>query len=144
MDWLWGLPQALLQRRNVSNVRVGLANGTKRTPSQNWRNLLSELHVPHRQCLAGISNAFSVSFTNIWPSFPRFYSTLRYTRRHLPSAIPWISEDRLFSSVLPWVLRHLSFTSHNIHYITSITRDCHVNILPSTEQKNTIEFNQKR
>ena len=75
LDWLWGRPQALLQRRNVSSVRVGLANGTKRTPSQNWGNLLSELHVPHRQCLAGISNAFSASFTSIWPSFPRFYCT---------------------------------------------------------------------
>ena len=73
LDWLWGCPQALLQRRNVSSVRVGLANGTKRTPSQNWGNLLSELHVPHRQCLTGISNAFSSSLTSIWPSFPRFY-----------------------------------------------------------------------
>ena len=36
---------------------------------------VSELHVPHRQCLAGISNAFSASFTSIWPSFPRFYCT---------------------------------------------------------------------
>ena len=75
LDWLWGRPQALLQRRNVSSVRAGLANGTKRTPSQNWGNLLSELHVPHRQCLVGSSNAFSVSFTSIWPSFPRFYCT---------------------------------------------------------------------
>ena len=74
LDWLWGGPQVLLQRRNVSSVRgVGLASGTKRTPSQNWGNLLSELHVPHRQCLTGISNAFSASFTSIWPSFPRFY-----------------------------------------------------------------------
>ena len=63
LDLLWGRPQALLQRRNVSSVRVGLANGTKRTPSQNWGNLLSELHVPHRQCLAGISNAFFASLT---------------------------------------------------------------------------------
>ena len=48
----------LLQRRHVSSVRVGLANGTKRTPSQNCsRFLLSELHVPHKQCLTGISNA---------------------------------------------------------------------------------------
>jgi len=75
LDWLWGRPQALLQRRNVSSVRVSLANGTKRTPSQNWGNQLSELHVPHRLCLAGISNAFSASFTSIWPSFLRFYCT---------------------------------------------------------------------
>ena len=66
---------ALLQRMNVSSVRVGLANGTKRTPSQNWGNLLSELPVPHKQCLTGISNAFSTSFTSILPSFPRFYCT---------------------------------------------------------------------
>ena len=88
LDWMWGRPQAFLQRRYVSSVRVGLANGTKRTPSQNWRNLLSELHVPHKQCLTGISDAFSASFTSIWPSFPRFY---------LPSAVPWISEDRLLN-----------------------------------------------
>ena len=36
---------------------------------------LSELHVPHRQCLAGISNAFSASFTSIWPCFLQFYCT---------------------------------------------------------------------
>ena len=75
LDWLWGRPQALLQRRNVSSVRVGLANDTKRTPLQNWGNPLSELHAPHRQCLAVISNAFSASFTSIWPSFPLFYCT---------------------------------------------------------------------
>ena len=70
MDWLWGHLQALLQCRNVSNICLGLANGTKLTPSQKWGNLLCELHVPHRQCLASISNAFSASFTSIWPSFP--------------------------------------------------------------------------
>ena len=32
------------------------ANSTKLTPSQNWRNLLSELHAPHEQCLTGISD----------------------------------------------------------------------------------------
>ena len=80
-------------------VRVGLANGTKRMPSQHWINLLSELHVSHKQCLAGISNAFSASFTSIWPFFPRFHRpqqsvpTLRYTHRHLQSAVPWISKD---------------------------------------------------
>ena len=67
--------QALLQGRNVSSVRVGLANGTKRTPSQNWGSLLSELHVPHKLCLIGISNAFSASFTSIWPFFLQFYCT---------------------------------------------------------------------
>ena len=48
LDWVWGRPQALIQWRHVSSVRTGLANGTKRTPSQNWRNLLSELHVPYK------------------------------------------------------------------------------------------------
>ena len=38
-------------------------------------NLLSELHVPHKQCLAGIIYAFSASFTSIWPYFPQFYCT---------------------------------------------------------------------
>ena len=85
LDWLWGRPQALLQRRNVSSVRVGLANGTKRTPSQNWGNLLSELHVPHKQCLTSISNAFSASFTCIWSSFLRFYCTPK--KKHAYSAL---------------------------------------------------------
>ena len=35
-------------------------------------NLLSELHVPHKQYF-GISDIFSSSFTSIWPSFPRFH-----------------------------------------------------------------------
>ena len=74
LNWLCGCPQALLQRRNVSSVCTGLANGTKRTPSQkDWGNLLLQLHIPHRQHLTGISNAFFASFTSIWPSFPRFY-----------------------------------------------------------------------
>ena len=33
------------------------------------------------------------------------------------------------------LLFHFSFTSHNILYITPITRHCHANNLPSTEQK---------
>ena len=37
---------------------------------------------------------------------------------------------------------HLSFTSHNIHYITPITRHCHANILPTWREKRKI--NQKR
>ena len=75
LNWLWGHPQALLQRRNVSSVRVGLANGTKQTPSQNWGNLLSELHVPHKQCLASISDALSDSFTSTSFFYPQFHST---------------------------------------------------------------------
>ena len=55
----------MLQRRHLSSVRVDLANGTKQTPLQNRGNLLSELHVPHKQCLTDVSNAFSASFTSI-------------------------------------------------------------------------------
>ena len=54
LDWLCGRPQTLIQRRHV--------NGTKRTPSQNWGNLLSELQVPHEHCVTGISDAFFFSF----------------------------------------------------------------------------------
>ena len=32
------------------------------------------------------------------------------------------------------ILFHVSFTSHNIYYITPVTRHCHANNLPSTEQ----------
>ena len=46
-----------------------------------------------------------------------------------PPAPPPISSP--FSVTL---LFHFSFTSHNIHYITLITRHCHANNLPSTEQ----------
>ena len=74
-------------------------------------NLLSELHVPHKQCLTGISDAFSASFTSsIWPSFPRFHCT----RRHLPCAVPWISEDCL----LPYVsLSYPSSQETEIHFV---------------------------
>ena len=64
----------LIQRKHISSVRVGLANGTQRTPSQNWGNLLSELHVSHEQCLISISDAFSAFFfffTGIRPSLSR-------------------------------------------------------------------------
>ena len=64
--------------------------------------------------LIGISDAFSAFFYGYPSSCPRAHCTpnksvptLRYTRRpgpvytghacrHLPSAVPWISEDRLF------------------------------------------------
>ena len=48
-------------------------------------------------------------------------------RRHQPP----ISSP--FSVTLP---RHLSFTSHKIHYITPVTRHCHANILAITGQEN--------
>ena len=69
--------------------------------------------------LIGISDAFSAFVYGYPSSCPRAHcppnksvNTLRYTRRHgpvytghacrhLPSAIPWISEDRLFIPVLP-------------------------------------------
>ena len=119
-DWLRGCPQALIQQRHVWSVHVGLANGTKHF-HKTWGNLLSELHAPHKQCVTSISNAFSDSFTSIWPFlillpvsglFWFFYqylalfstvsldpnksmSTLCYTRRHLLTAVPWISKARL-------------------------------------------------
>ena len=86
LDWLWGRPQALIQRRHVSSVCVGLANGTKRTPSQNWGNLLSELHVSPTQCLTGIFDAFSASFISIWPSSV-WNSAIRCQKFFYPSTV---------------------------------------------------------
>ena len=79
-----------------------------------WGNLLSDLHVPtNSERLIGISDAFSVFVYGYPSSCPRAHCTpnksmptLRYTRRpgpvhtghacrHLPSAVSWISEDRL-------------------------------------------------
>ena len=51
------------------------------------------------------------------------------------------------STVMPTffqALCPLSFTSHNIHYITPITRHCHANILPSTGQENKSSKKKKR
>ena len=57
LDRLWGRPRRRLcsnERMFQAAVRVGLANDTKRTPSQNRGYLLSEpLHVPH----------------SVWPAF---------------------------------------------------------------------------
>ena len=66
LDWLWGRPQALLKRSRWFGKRHKTDAFTK------LGNLLSELHVPHRQCLAGICNAFSASFTSICAIFPAF------------------------------------------------------------------------
>ena len=70
--------------------------------------------------LIGISDAFSAFVYGYPSSCPRAQctpnksvTTLRYARRHgpvytghacmhLPSAVPWISEDRLFGMVYPW------------------------------------------
>ena len=80
-----GCGNACNQRRHVSSVRIGLANGTKRTPSQNGGNLLSELQVPHEQCLTGISDAISAFFSRhpfvfvtgwLYPQQKRTYSAL--------------------------------------------------------------------
>ena len=43
----------------------------KRMPTQNWGNLLSELHVPHEQCLTGISGVFSAFFNQCLSIFIR-------------------------------------------------------------------------
>ena len=69
---------------------------------------------PHNDCLIGISDAFSALFLRVFVIFPTCslypqqkcaYSALHsqawtdiiqvHARRHLPSAVPWISEDRL-------------------------------------------------
>ena len=66
--------QQLQTKRHVSSFRVGLSNGTKQTPSQNWGTYYQSCMYP-TNCLTAISDAFSASFTSIWPSFPRFYCT---------------------------------------------------------------------
>ena len=58
LDWLWGRPQALLQRR-VFQLFALVWQRHKTDAFTKLGNLLSELHVPHKQCLTGISNAFS-------------------------------------------------------------------------------------
>ena len=73
LDWLWGRLQVCSNEGMFQAFALVWRHNLKRTPSQNWGNLLSVLHVPHTQCLAGISNPFSASFTGIWTSFPRFY-----------------------------------------------------------------------
>ena len=103
LDWLWGCPRAFAPTKECFKHSLWFVkNDTKRTPSQNWGDILSELHVLHRQCLAGISDAFSASFTSIWPSFPRFYCTPNKAcllcatpARTYRVQSPWISEDHL-------------------------------------------------
>ena len=41
------------------------------------------------------------------------------------------------------LLCHLSFTSHNIHYITPVTRHCYANIFPCTGQEHNIPQTKK-
>ena len=89
-DWLWGCLQALIQTRHVSSSALVWQM------AQNGRlHKTGEPTIRAAQCLTGISNAFSASFTSIWQSFPWFHCTpnksvptLRYTCRHLPSASP--------------------------------------------------------
>ena len=163
-DWLWGRPLALIQRRHVSSVRKGLANGAKWTPSQNWMNLLSELHVPHKQYF-GISDTFSSSFTSIWPSFPRFHcnpnkacllcanpqaltecSPLDFRR----SSIARCKGEENYGWVILFIRTYIcsvqdqmavsatnfdSYTESNISYFTSYTRACDVNQYGVTSNK---------
>ena len=60
----------------------------------------------------------------------------RATKRHLT--------DKLSSSFSVTLLFYLNFTSHNIHYITPITRHCHANNLPSTEQAAKTQLKQDK
>ena len=53
-----------------------------------------ELHVPHEQCLT-VCFLFLFFYFVLTPPSSRSHctlSTLRYTRRHLPSDVPWISQ----------------------------------------------------
>ena len=95
-DWLWGRPQALdptkarfKRSQTAQNGRLHKTGGTY-----------------YQSCMYPTNSAWPAFFTPfpivLPPSFPRFHCipnkslhTLRYTRRHLPSAVPWISEDRL-------------------------------------------------
>ena len=99
LDWLWGCPQALLQQRNVSSVRISLANGTKQCLHKTG-NLLLELHVPHKQWNSAWP-AFLMPFLLLLPVSdpPKSVPTLHYTCRHLLSAVPCISEDRLLDKI---------------------------------------------
>ena len=85
--------------------------------TNSWENLLSDLHVPHEQweldrhfwCLFCLCLRVSVILPtcSVYPQQKRDYFALHpqawtciYTGhacRNLPSAVPWISEDRLFS-----------------------------------------------
>ena len=82
-----------------------------------WGNLLSDPHAPHELwtldrhfwCLFSVfCLRVSVIFPtcSLYPQQKRAYSVLHlqaytgHARRHLPSAVPWISEDRLFSEWL--------------------------------------------
>ena len=88
-----------------------------------WGNLLSDLHIPHEQCLIGISDAFSAfclwvsvifHMCSLCPQQERAYSVLHpqawtyiyiyiqvHARRLLPSAVPWISKDCLLITDAP-------------------------------------------
>ena len=58
---------------------------------------------PHFCCLF----CFFYQYLAIFPAvllYPQqSVPALRYTCGHLPSAVPWISEDRLFKDTVPWV-----------------------------------------
>ena len=92
------------------------------------------MFLTNSECVIGVSDAFSV-FVYGYPSpFPRAHCTpnknvptLRYTRRpgpiytghacrHLLSAVPWISEDRLFHASL----RNNTLTA--LHYLQTWDR----------------------
>ena len=95
LDWLWGRPQTLLQRRNVSSVRFGLANGTKRTPSQNWGTYNQSCMYPSSSAwpafltpfllLLPVSGHLSRGFTV--PPTKRAYSALRSQSRGFPKIV---------------------------------------------------------
>ena len=69
------------------------------------------------------------------PSFFSFF-LFSYESIHIPK-FSTLSLSLSLSHSSPHLLTllfHFSFTSHTIHYITPITRHCHANNLPCTEQ----------
>ena len=98
LNWIWGHPQALIQRMHFWSPCFGLVKGTNRIPSHDSRYLLSELQVPHAQCFTGIFFLFykylaSFPAVSMYPQQKRAYSALH--PQALTSAFPWISEDGL-------------------------------------------------
>ena len=84
LDWLWGHPQALLQRRHVSSFRVGLANGTTQTPSYNWGTY-------YQSCMYAANNA--------WPAFLVPFPLLLPVSGHLSRGLTVSPTKRAYSAL---------------------------------------------
>ena len=103
LDWLWGRPQALLQRRNVWSVRVGLANGAKQTPSQNWGTYF-------QSCMYPTDSA--------WPAFLMPFLLLLPVSGNLSRGFTVTQTKRAYSALHPQALTEcspLNFRMQNQH-----------------------------